>query len=150
MDVSCALLGGLGVPGGDIRLVHLGQRIDRHWDKQYGVMNLRRLLYEVEERPDILAIYGQHGAPTKAEVVRDRDDLVIATAKVREYAERLLAHRTPVQDISVTVDDVDAALKAVVRVIRNYYAYLKGSYLAQATPVPQYNWLAPFQPTFSF
>jgi hypothetical protein len=114
-------------------------------DKQHGVLNLRNLLHDMEKHPHILPRYSEvTNAPSSERVKRDREELEAATAKVRDYAERLLAHRTSATEIVVTWDDLDAAVKAVLRTMRRYYGYLTGSYLPFATPVAQFDWLLPF------
>ena len=82
--------------------------------------------------------------PSPEDVRRDREELEVSKAKVRTYAERLLAHRTSASEIVVTWSDLDVAVKAVLRAMRRYYGYLTGSYLAFATPVAQFDWLKPF------
>lgn len=119
--------------------------IRRELDKQHGVINLRHLLHDIEKHPQVFEKHSKaRRRPTSEDVRRDREELEAATAKVRHYAERLLAHRTPVTEIVVSWDDLDVAVKAVLQVMRRYYAYLTASDLAFATPVAQFDWLKPF------
>ena len=53
----------------------------------------------------------------------------------------------------LTIREVDEAMRAVFRCLSKYYGFLAGGSLAGPTPVPQFDWLAPFRfawavPTF--
>jgi len=118
--------------------------IRRELDKQRGAMNLRHLLHDIEAHPHVLQKYSKARHVPRPEDVRvDREELEAATTTVRNYAERLLAHRTSATEIVVTWDDLDVAVKAVLRTMRRYYGYLTASNLAFATPVAQFDWLKP-------
>lgn len=119
--------------------------VRRELDRQKGVLNLRHLLYDMEEHVDVLASRRNATYLPTAEVIqRDRELLEKETSKVRAYAERLLAHRTDTVDLDVTFAEVDHAVKAVLHTMRRYYGYLTGSDLLVATPVARFDWLAPF------
>ena len=78
-------------------------------------------------------------------IARDRDSLRRDTAAAFDYAQRLVAHRTPIGELQLTLREVDGALQAVYECLRKYYGFLTASMLAAATPVPQYDLVAPFR-----
>jgi len=78
-------------------------------------------------------------------IKKDREQLQAATRKVFDYAQRLVAHRTPVGEVPLTTAEIDEALKALFDCLRKYYVLLTGTSLATATPVPQFDWLEPFR-----
>lgn len=79
-------------------------------------------------------------------VQKDVDDLEIRVTKAREYAERVMAHRTPMSDegFSITYREMHEAIDALRETINRYYALLTGSSMIGWEPVRQYNTLAPF------
>lgn len=117
--------------------------VRRELDKQGGVLNLRRLLYEIEKHHGVLASRSRV-APSADAIREDREKLENETDKVREYAERVLAHRTPRNKIEVTLEEIDRAIRVLLHTMRNYHAYLMDSDLLKATPVAQFDLLAPF------
>lgn len=89
---------------------------------------------------------GTDGDSIAPEAVRkDREQLQAATRKVFDYAQRLVAHRTPVGEMPLSLAEVGEALKALFECLRKYYVLLTGKGLVTATPVPQFDWLAPFR-----
>lgn len=78
-------------------------------------------------------------------IAQDLATLHQKTDAAFSYAQRLVAHRTPAGEIPLTLDEVDEAVEAIFRCLRRYYVLLTGKALARATPVPQYDWLAPFR-----
>jgi hypothetical protein len=77
----------------------------------------------------------------------DLDVLTQALEKVRQYAERTRAHRTPELDpsVSVTFNEMHSAFRLLRSAINKYYALLTASSMAQWEPVPQYSVVAPFK-----
>lgn len=80
-----------------------------------------------------------------AAICEDRKTLQERTAKVLAHAQRLVAHRTLVDEIELNLGEIDQALGAIFECLRKYLALLTGADLAGATPVPQYDWLAAFR-----
>jgi hypothetical protein len=80
-----------------------------------------------------------------AAVAHDRAELQRDTRAAFDYAQRLVAHRTPVGEVPLTLQEVDAAMRAVFRCLGKYYGFLLASSIVGPTPVPQYDWLAPFR-----
>jgi hypothetical protein len=80
-----------------------------------------------------------------AAIAADRAQLQHETRVVFEYAQRLVAHRTPVGELPLTLREVDTAMRAVFQCLRKYYGFLAGGSLVGPTPVPQFDWLAPFR-----
>lgn len=78
-------------------------------------------------------------------IAGDRAELQRETRAVFDYAQRLVAHRTPIGELPLTLREVDDAMRAVLRCLRKYYDLLTGGFLAGPTPVPQFDWLAPFR-----
>ena len=86
-------------------------------------------------------------------IANDRVRLQQDTKAAFDYAQRLVAHRTPIGELPLTIREVDDAMRAVFHCLRKYYGFLAGGSLAGPTPVPQFDWLAPFRlawalPTF--
>ena len=128
-------------------MVDASMLVRRELDKQSKVLNLRHLLYDIEDHVEILKAHGQHtDLPTAQEVHRHRQELETKTRAVRDYAERFLAHRTgTVLKSPVTLADVDRAIREVLSTMRRYYRYITGKGLISGTPIPQgFNILAPF------
>jgi len=78
-------------------------------------------------------------------IARDRKALQDDTAAALEYAQRLVAHRTPVGELDLTLREVDRAVQALHDCLTKYYAFLTGSALVARTPVAQFNIVAPFR-----
>jgi len=80
-----------------------------------------------------------------ANVRRDREDLDIACRAVRDYANRMVAHRTPIEEIKLTYGELNAAIDALEPVFIKYYAIIDGGGLMGLEPSIQYDWTEPFQ-----
>jgi len=120
--------------------------VRRELDKQSGVVNLRHLLHDIEAHPDVLRSHSQAlDLPSATDVRRDRESLEAHTGRVREYAERLLAHRTRSAGPDVSFAEVDQAVRAVLQMMRRYYGFLTATDLLAGTPVARFDWLAPFR-----
>lgn len=120
--------------------------IRRELDKQRGALNLRHLLHDIEGSIHVLHAQSRAGGlPSADDVRRDRETLEQDTERVRDYAERLPAHRTPAAALSVTWTDLDRSVNAVLRTMRRYRGYLTATDLLQVTPVANFDWLAPFR-----
>lgn len=151
----------------------------RELDQQAGTENLRNLLFDMIEHPNVLtraryrASWGQDGPFDRRHADRvfdgfkpkrvdgdpdadhidpdairsDLDGMVATTERLREYAERTRAHRTPERNVdtaSVTFNAMHEAIADVRRVVGKYYALLTLCAIAQWEPVPQYDTLEPF------
>lgn len=82
------------------------------------------------------------------DVVRaDLDQVVADAERLREYAERTRAHRTPERNVDTSDITFRALHKAIAdarRVVKKYYALLTLKSIGQWEPVHQYDTLAPF------
>lgn len=65
----------------------------------------------------------------------DRKGLNAAAKPVLEYANRMVAHRTPVDKLDMTVQDIHDSLDAMEPVVKKYYVLLSGSALSNVEPV---------------
>lgn len=149
----------------------------RELDVQAGTENLRNLLLDMIEHPTVLtrARYRAAWAPRQsfdqqfvnrsfdrfkpkcidgdgdhidpAVIKSDLDRVVASAERLREYAERTRAHRTPEQKVdtaNITFADMHEAIAGVREVVAKYYALLTLGIVGQWEPVPQYDTLEPF------
>jgi hypothetical protein len=160
----------LGIYGRDAVMA-----IRREMDGQAGVVNLFHLLHEMRQHAVVLTraryydlfvgslapirhmakdferLGGPPGPGTPDDhiapqvIAADLETLRQKTDAPFSYAQRLVAHRTPAGEVPLTVEKIDNALKAVFDCMRKYYLLLTAKNLVGATPVPQYDWLAPFR-----
>lgn len=149
--------------------------VRRELDVRDGTENLRNLLEDIIDYPDVLtrARYRRQWKrddeflsnrafdsfrPVRvagssaddyidpAAVRADLESLVADSERLRVYAERTRAHRTPEQgiDTSITFRDLHQAIADVRAVVRKYNALLTLSTVANWEPVAQYDTLEPF------
>jgi hypothetical protein len=82
------------------------------------------------------------------DVVRaDLDQVVADAERLRVFAERTRAHRTPERKVDtsdITFRDLHKAIADARRVVEKYYALLTLKSIGQWEPVPLYDTLAPF------
>ena len=147
--------------------------VRRELDGQAGALNLWHLLHDMEDNARLLSrdryarLYAEE---TPREIVdddfqrlgplgetdgvvhilasavrQDRESLEVRTRPVEEYAERLVAHRTPVGELTLSIEAVDEALGAIFECMNKYHVLLTGTSIAFATPVPQFDFLAAFR-----
>jgi hypothetical protein len=120
--------------------------VRRELDRQSSVLNLRRLLHEIDDNFDVLVAHSESAElPTHEQVSAHLAQLESDCEHVRAFAERLVAHRTasPVQQ--PTVGEIDHALKAVAEAMRKYHNYVNATDLLSPTPTAGFDWLAPFR-----
>ncbi|MGE0815972.1 MAG: hypothetical protein AB7O28_06140 [Vicinamibacterales bacterium] len=68
-------------------------------------------------------------------VVRaDREGLESAAEPVLEYANQMVAHRTPAKSLAVRVKDIHRALDAMEPVLQKYFVLMEGRSLVQLEP----------------
>jgi hypothetical protein len=60
------------------------------------------------------------------------------------YAQRMVAHRTPIDALEITVGDINAAMDAIEAAFKKYYLIFTGTSLIQAAAAIQYDWTEPF------
>ncbi len=149
----------------------------RELDQQAGTENLRNLLLDMIQYSSVLtraryrAAWGPEGPfeqqhaersfdhfnPRRVDgdgdhidpvVIRSDLDRIVASAeRLREYAERTRAHRTPEQNVdsaSITFAAMHEAIADVRAVVAKYYALLTLGIVGRWEPVPQYDTLEPF------
>src|SRR5207247_341135 len=61
-----------------------------------------------------------------AVIANDRAQLQRDTKAALDYAQRLVAHRTPIGEMPLTIREVDEAMRAVFRCLSKYYGFLAG------------------------
>jgi hypothetical protein len=159
----------------EMYVTHTLMVLRRDMDRQGGTENLLNLLYDMKRHARIInrsrvvrmwspddASYAEadfeRWSPVSSESGRDYDhinpeavqsdidSLDRRVARVREYAERTRAHRTPALDseVSVTYDEMHTAIRQIRNVINRYYTLLTASTMGQWEPVPQFSVLTPF------
>jgi hypothetical protein len=120
--------------------------VRREVDSQTGVLNLKQLLHALESHHDVLKKHALgRRVPSLAGIRADRKRLEKQAAKVVAYGHRLIAHRTPPGAPTITFNELDDAFRAVRRVLIKYQGVLVGVDLLDATPTPQFDWLAPYR-----
>ena len=62
-------------------------------------------------------------------IQRDRQNLERATAPVFRYAQLLVAHRTPIDKMTLTGAQLDTAIAAIAKTAGKYYVILIGQSL---------------------
>jgi hypothetical protein len=150
--------------------------IRRELDVQAGTENLRNLLEDIIEHPDVLtrARYKQQWRPGRegdlpdrmfetfepvrvaqdperdyidpAVVQADLDGVIADGERLRVFAERTRAHRTPERgiDTTATFGELHQAIADLRRVVGKYYALLTLRTVADWEPVAQYDRMSPF------
>ncbi len=149
--------------------------VRRELDKQAGTENLRNLLEDIIGHREVLTraryvaqwpaglVHLADGAfdlfsPAKVcgsphadyidpKVVKaDLDRAIAAADRVRVYAEKTRAHRTPEQGLRgpITFRDLHQALVDIRSIVGNYYALLTLMSVTEWEPVAQYDTIAPF------
>ena len=109
-------LGPLAQPGAEKVLVDAD---NEHFDK-WGVVSRTKNSLE-----DYLTSDG---------IIADRASLNKAAAPVLKYANQLVAHRTPVGTLPMTVKDIHTALDAIEDVFKKYFIILTGRQLMDILP----------------
>jgi hypothetical protein len=150
--------------------------IRRELDIQAGTENLRNLLEDIVEHPEVLtrARYLAEWKPGRdlefanrifdsftpvrvqddsnadyinpTDVKADLESLVADADRLRVFAERTRAHRTPERGIdpTVTFGELHRPIADVRRVVEKYYAILTLRSVADWEPVAQYDTIGPF------
>lgn len=149
--------------------------VRRELDVQPGTENLRNLLEDIIDHPEVLtrARYrGQWGSENRdmadrvfdsfepvrtsgrpeadyinpAIVKADLTKAVDAGERVRRFAERTRAHRTPERGIdrSLTFQDLHKAIDDIREIVGKYYSLLALSTVINWEPTAQYDQIAPF------
>ena len=76
----------------------------------------------------------------KAVISQDRKKLLSACAPVATYVSKLIAHRTPIQELRLTIPEVDTALDAIEVMFQRYMRLLTGRDIVQLEPAVQFDW----------
>ena len=153
--------------------------IRRELDDQAGVVNIRGLLYEIHDRPDVLTRrrylglvtpedkgefqkknadrgFDKYGIATSSSgdrmddivspegVAQDRAELEQKTDAAYRYAQMVVAHRAPLDNLEIKIAEINSAIDAIEPAVKKYYSLLTGLSLATVTPTMQFNWLQPF------
>jgi hypothetical protein len=66
--------------------------------------------------------------------------LLNACEPVATYVSKFIAHRTPIEELSLTVAQVDTALDAIEAVFQKYMTMLTGRSVTQLEPAVQFDW----------
>jgi hypothetical protein len=120
--------------------------VRRELDTQSKVLNLTKMLYDIEKHHDILVAHAKgRRMPSIEEVSEDLKELQTETQRVVDYGNRIIAHRTPPGAPEITWAQLDDALRALRKTLIKYNGVLKASDLAYTTPTPQFDWLEPYR-----
>lgn len=145
--------------------------VRRELDRGADAPNMYRLLREVQKRPQVLSrarykafwddspivrehhvnlwdepfneMAGTGGYIDPAIVKNDLEELDRQAKLVIQYANRIVAHRTP-DTVPTTLRDVNASLESIERMLKKYYVLLTGKSLMAAEP----SILVPWQRAF--
>lgn len=80
-----------------------------------------------------------------AHIRKDRNALDAECKPVKEYANRMLAHRTPIEEMPLTIGQLNKAIDAFEPIFVKYYAIVKGASLIGLEPSIIGDWTAPFR-----
>jgi hypothetical protein len=81
-----------------------------------------------------------------ATITADCKELTEKTFKAIEYANRMVAHRTPSDGtLEIKVSDIHDAIDAIEPLLQRWYTILKGVSLTGATATIQFHWMQPFE-----
>jgi hypothetical protein len=83
-----------------------------------------------------------HISPTRTRA--DRRSLEANTKDVFDYAQRMVAHRTPIDGLELTARQINDAIDVIEPILQRYYRLLVGPSLVGATAAIQYDWMEPF------
>ncbi len=150
--------------------------VRRELDVQAGTENLRNLLEDILENPAVLtrarylAQWGHSDADRASEVFdsfaptkiagnanadfidpsmvrKDLDQVIADAERLRVFAERTRAHRTPQRNIdnTITFRDLHTAIADTRDAVGKYYALLTLKMTVGWEPTPQYSTIAPFE-----
>lgn len=78
----------------------------------------------------------------------DLDTLQRNTNKAFLYAQQMVAHRTPIDSLEVTVAEINSAMDAIESCFKKYYLIFTGASLISAEAAIQYDWTEPFSLTW--
>ena len=80
-------------------------------------------------------------------VAQDQNDLLESCGDVLDYAQRLIAHRTPMKHHWLPIRTIDAALDDLWTLIGKYYLLLSSEPLRPKKPRPMKDWNKEFRAT---
>jgi hypothetical protein len=138
-------------------------------DERSDVLSLWRMLYEILEHPGVInrrahcALYrgtsaqaldmgnitfdniASKGASllSQRDIKRDMRDLEDASARVKIFANKRIAHRAPARELRrhPKFNELDAAMDTIDRVFCKYNLALTASGMSSAQATRQYNWM---------
>jgi len=82
-------------------------------------------------------------------IQNDRDALDAECKPVKDYANRMLAHRTPIEEMPLTIGQLNRAIDAFEPMLVKYYAIVNGASLVGLEPSIIGDWTAPFRIAWS-
>ena len=144
---------------GAVNLVHMLHEIE----KRPQVLTRRRYLAHIKPSdPDFLTEtmnedFNRFGCVTTPggdpdedhidpTVVRaDRQHLQEEASATFEYAQQMVAHRTPIDKLEIQISDIHRAIDAIHPVLRKYYVILTGNGIATSEAAFQYHWKEAFE-----
>jgi hypothetical protein len=77
---------------------------------------------------------------SRAVISEDRKRLLNACEPVATYVSKLIAHRTPIEELSLNIGQIDTALDAIEGVFQKYMTLLTGRGVMGLEPAVQFNW----------
>jgi hypothetical protein len=72
-------------------------------------------------------------------IAADRKVLQDAVERVREVANKQVAHRARIDVAALRIPEIDQAFDAIEQTLQRYHTLLHGSWIAQAEPAPQFD-----------
>jgi hypothetical protein len=82
-------------------------------------------------------------------IQNDRDALDTECKPVKDYANRMLAHRTPIEEMPLTIGQLNKAIDVFEPMFVKYYAIVNGASLMGLEPSIIGDWTAPFRIAWS-
>ena len=149
--------------------------IRRELDDDHNTVCLGRLLDEMAQRPEVITrrrflngiskddfkfkmlsvTFDSHGVVKAQDTANDyldpagitsnRKHLMNVAKPALDYANRLIAHRSEIEKVAVTLGDVNRSVDEIETVFRKYYAIINGPALVGLEPSMIGDWTEPFR-----
>lgn len=139
--------------------------VRREVDDSSDAVNLVQLMNQMIRRPEVMSRtrYKAHFPPnsvftdemrdemfaeaagpadhiSRAVISEDRRKLLNACEPVATYVSKLIAHRTPIEELSLNIGQIDTALDAIEAVFQKYMTLLTGRGVMGLEPAVQFDW----------
>jgi hypothetical protein len=139
--------------------------VRREVDDSPDAVNLTQLMAQMLRRPEVMsrARYDTHFPPdsvfdkqmrdemflratggeefiSKPVIGKDRRVFLAACDPVSTYVSKLIAHRTPIEELTLNIKQIDTALDAIEVVFEKYMVLLTGRSVMGLEPAVQFDW----------